>query len=177
MPSSSTLNPKRLNALRSAPQEWWISSLRPRNWSGVRPARDAWLNLPPPSSRTRQLPHMPQPNASRYEIETFSPPYLFRGPRPVIASAPASVAYGTSFSIDVDNPSRIVSVALLRGASVTHQTNTEQRYVALALNQSGPRTLSLQAPPHGGIAPPGYYMLFVVDANGVPSEATWVRVG
>ena len=121
--------------------------------------------------------NMPQPNASRYEIETFSPPYLFRGPRPVIASAPASVAYGTSFSIDVDNPSRIVSVALLRGASVTHQTNTDQRYVALALNQSGPRTLSLQAPPHGGIAPPGYYMLFVVDANGVPSEATWVRVG
>lgn len=127
---------------------------------------DGFLNNSPPPG-----------NVSRYEIEVFSPPYLFRGPRPVITSAPTRVAYGSAFTIGVDDASKIGSVALLRGASVTHVTNTDQRYVGLAINSIGAgTTLSLQAPPDGGIAPPGYYMLFVVSKDGVPSEARWVRV-
>jgi hypothetical protein len=122
--------------------------------------------------------NMPQPNASRYEIEVFSPPYLFRGPRPVITSAPTYVAYGSVFSIGLDDASKVGSVALVRGASVTHQTNTDQRYVDLAITSSGAATtLALLAPPDGGIAPPGYYMLFAVSKEGVPSVARWVRVG
>jgi hypothetical protein len=122
--------------------------------------------------------NMPPSDVSRYEIEVFSPPYLFRGPRPSITSAPASVTYGSSFSIGVDDASRVGSVALLRGASVTHQTNTDQRYVGLEVSQGrAPNTLSLAAPTGGGVAPPGYYMLFVVNRDGVPSVARWLRVG
>jgi hypothetical protein len=32
------------------------------------------------------------------------------------------------------------------------------------------------APPTPNVAPPGYYMLFVLDSQGVPSKASWVRL-
>jgi hypothetical protein len=31
-------------------------------------------------------------------------------------------------------------------------------------------------PPSPGVAPPGYYMLFVLNAKGVPSVAEWVQL-
>jgi hypothetical protein len=126
---------------------------------------DAYLNAPPW-------------DRSEYRLEVFSPPYLFRGSRPEIRQAPSQVEYDSMFSIEVDNAEQIESVALIRQSSVTHQTNTDQRYVRLwAESASDPRKILLRSPPHGWVAPPGYYMLFVVNRSGVPSEASWVRLG
>jgi hypothetical protein len=120
----------------------------------------------------------PMGGSSVYELEIFSPPYLHRGPRPKVYNAPTSVAYMGVFTIEVDATSDIASVALIRQSSITHQTNTDQRYVGLAIIPTGdPKRLSLHSPPHGGVAPPGFYMLFALNHAGVPSEAKWIRVG
>jgi hypothetical protein len=112
--------------------------------------------------------------------EVFSPPYLFQAdgtpaPRPVIDSAPASTAYGASMQIATANPASISKVALVKLGAVTHSNNMEQRYVPLSFT-AGATTLNATAPANANIAPPGYYMLFIVDSNGVPSVARMVSV-
>ncbi len=112
-------------------------------------------------------------------IEVFSPPYLFRGARPVISSAPALVHHGQNFTIESPDASTIVKVVLVRPMAVTHQTDAEQRVVEMPYihDHANPTRLTLTAP-HGGhphaIAPMGYYMLFAINNNGVPSVANWV---
>lgn len=108
--------------------------------------------------------------------EIFSPPYLFKGPRPTITSAPPSVGYGQPFSVTTPDASSITRVALIAPGSVTHAIDNGQRYVELPFSVSG-TTLNLTSPPDGNQAPPGAYMLFIVNASGVPSVATWVQIG
>ncbi|GIW40899.1 MAG: hypothetical protein KatS3mg076_1476 [Candidatus Binatia bacterium] len=107
--------------------------------------------------------------------EIFSPPYLFRGPRPEITSAPATISYGTVFSVSTPDPSPIRRVALVRPSAVTHSFNQDQRYVELSFSVAG-GGIEAQAPADGNEAPPGYYLLFLVDDLGVPSEGTFVRL-
>jgi hypothetical protein len=108
--------------------------------------------------------------------EIYSPPYLFRGSRPTIASAPQRVRYDTSFSIETPDAAEIARIALVRPGSVTHSVNFDQRYVELEFT-TGTGTLSARAPRTSSIAPPGVYMLFVIDVDGTPSVASWVKVG
>ena len=115
--------------------------------------------------------------------QVFTPPYLFKtdgsgelAPRPAIASAPASVAYGAGFQIDTPDAAAIRKVALVRLGAVTHSVNMEQRYVPLTFT-AGAGALTATAPANANVAPPGVYMLFVTDANGVPSVAKMVNVG
>jgi hypothetical protein len=107
--------------------------------------------------------------------EFYSPPYLFRGARPTIASAPAEIPYGAVFTVGLGDTSPISSIALVRLGAVTHQFDQDQRYLTLAFQQSG-STLSLESPATPMLAPPGYYMLFVLNAAGVPSVAHGVRL-
>jgi hypothetical protein len=79
-------------------------------------------------------------------IEIFSPPYLFRGPRPVISSAPASVQRGQSFDIASPDAGTITRVVLARPTAVTHQTDTEQRLLELAHVHIGFSTFGTLAP-------------------------------
>jgi Domain of unknown function (DUF1929)/Bacterial Ig-like domain len=113
--------------------------------------------------------------------EVFSPPYLFKksgglAPRPQISSAPDRVAYNAPFAISTPNAASIRKVALVRLGAVTHSVNMEQRYIPLSFT-AGTGTLNATAPANTNVAPPGVYMLFVTDANGVPSVARMVRVG
>jgi hypothetical protein len=113
--------------------------------------------------------------------EVFSPPYLFKksgglAPRPQISSAQDRVTYNAPFAISTPNATSIRKVALVRLGAVTHSVNMEQRYVPLSFTV-GTGTLNATAPANANVAPPGVYMLFVIDANGVPSVARMVRVG
>jgi hypothetical protein len=127
------------------------------------------------------------PERGIYEqhIETYSPAYLFttaangttiRATRPAIQGAPASIGYGTgAFQVQTPDAANVASVVLVRPASVTHAFNMEQRLVGLAFTaSSGALTVSL--PPNSNVAPPGYYMLFLVNNAGVPSVASFVQV-
>jgi hypothetical protein len=101
-----------------------------------------------------------------YEI--FSPPYLFKGPRPRIKSVPTSLVYNAAFTISTPDASTITRVALVRPAATTHADDFDQRYVDLAFTL-GQGTIRVTAPANGSVAPPGYYMLVIVNSSGVPS--------
>jgi hypothetical protein len=115
-------------------------------------------------------------NYPEHRVEIFSPPYLFRGPRPVVTAAPQQVTYGTAFDIETPDAADVASVALLRPGAATHSFNMEQRHVGLAVTARTPDRVTVTSPPDGNLAPPGYYMLFVVDTAGVPSIATFLRL-
>ena len=107
--------------------------------------------------------------------EIFSPPYLFKGARPTISSAPGTLGYGQAFTISTPNAASISRVALVKAGSVTHSNNFDQRYVDCAFS-AGSGSVSATAPPDSNHAPPGWYMLFLVNSTGVPSVASWVQV-
>ena len=110
--------------------------------------------------------------------EIYSPPYLFRGPRPGITSFPASVVYGGSVELGFTSETPSTNtIVMIRLSSVTHSVNMDQRWVLLGQGVAAGPAVTVPAPASGNVAPPGYYMLFVIDANGVPSVSRMVRVG
>ncbi|WP_199513844.1 galactose oxidase-like domain-containing protein [Nucisporomicrobium flavum] len=115
-------------------------------------------------------------------LEYFTPPYLYKkdgsgdlAPRPVISTAPAGVGINTAFTVTSPQAATVRKVALVGLGDVTHSVDQGQRYIPLTFTASG-TTLTVTGPPNGGVAPPGYYMLFLVDADGVPSTAAMVQV-
>jgi hypothetical protein len=116
------------------------------------------------------------PQRDQRNMEIFSPGYLSMGPRPAITNVPANVAYGASFDIDTPDASLIASVVLLRPASVTHHTDAGARYIKIPILSRTASRLTLRAPANGNIAPPGYYMAFIVNNDNVPSIARFVRL-
>ena len=115
--------------------------------------------------------------------QVFTPPYLFKAdgsgelaPRPAITSAPATAAYGSGLVIGTPDAAAIRKVGLVRLGAVTHSVNMEQRYVPLGFT-AGSGSLTATAPANANLAPPGVYMLFLVDATGVPSVARMVTLG
>jgi hypothetical protein len=114
-------------------------------------------------------------------MEAYRPPYLFTASgalaaRPTITTAPSVVGYNATFAVSTPNPADIASVALVRPGSSTHAFNFEQRLVNLAFTPGTGTTLTLTSPPNTNVAPPGYYMLFVINRAGVPSVAAWVQL-
>lgn len=115
------------------------------------------------------------------EIEIYSPPYLFNtdgspARRPTIADAtPGDVTYGRSFTVKTPDAGDIKSVVLIRPGAVTHAFDMDQRLVGLTFGVVG-GDLQANAPTKGNLAPPGYYLLFVVNTKGVPSVAKFVRL-
>jgi len=109
------------------------------------------------------------------ETETYSPPYLFKGPRPTITSAPSSVAYGQSFFVETPDASTTSKITMLRLSSVTHAFNQSQYINQLSFSQCT-GGLGVAAPPSGKVAPPGYYLLFLLNGSGVPSFAKIIQV-
>jgi hypothetical protein len=107
--------------------------------------------------------------------EIYSPPYLFNGAGPTISSAPGTIQYATNFTVTTPDALQISSVALVRLGAVTHSFDQNQRYVPLTFQQAT-GGLTVQSPTSGNLAPPGYYMLFIVNSNGVPSVASMIKV-
>ena len=116
-----------------------------------------------------------------YNAEIYSPPYLFNpdgssASRPTIKSAPTSVGYGGTMQLTVQNVAAgSASVLWIRLASVTHAINMNTRLNHLASSQSG-QTLTVTAPANANLAPPGHYVLYVLNANGVPSVGTVIQI-
>lgn len=107
--------------------------------------------------------------------ERYVPAYFFK-PRPAITGSPATVAHGAAFSVATPTPGAIAEVVLLSPGAVTHAFNHNQRYVGCAITGTTATAVGATAPPDGNIAPPGYYLLFLVDHDRVPSMAKWIRL-
>jgi hypothetical protein len=112
-------------------------------------------------------------NQPNYEI--FSPPYLFKGPRPTITAAPSEVALNTNFFITTPDAASISKVTMIRLGSVTHAFNQNQRLTELIF-RAKPGGLEVQFPGGANLTPSGHYMLFLVNSNGVPSVASIVKI-
>lgn len=118
---------------------------------------------------------LPGSNAvNEYNAQTYSPPYLFKGSRPTITNAPSTIQYGSTFQITTPDAASITKVSLIRTPAVTHDFDQNQRFQFLSFT-AGSGVLTVQAPASSDTAPPGYYMLFILNGNGVPSVASFVR--
>ena len=113
--------------------------------------------------------------AAQTTSQVYSPPYLSKGARPTIGSVPGSVSYGSGFNVTMGDSSTVSAVNLVSLGSDTHQSDMDQHFVPLNFTQSG-NTLTIQAPSNGNYAPPGHYMLFILNANGVPAIAPIIAV-
>ena len=101
--------------------------------------------------------------------EIYSPPYLFKGTRPTITLRTGAVrAAGSSFDITTPDAASITKVSLVRSPSVTHAFDQNQRFQFLNFT-TGSGKVTVQAPANANLAPPGDYMLFLLNGNGVPS--------
>jgi len=114
------------------------------------------------------------PAVNQTQAEIFSPPYLFKGARPIITSAPDQIPYGATFAVQTQDAASIASVSLIRPGAVTHGFDEDQRFLKLSFTADA-GALTIQAPANANLAPPGYYMLFLVNGAGVPSVASFLR--
>ena len=128
-----------------------------------------------PDGRVMTYGNNPGDGSYNEKISIYSPPYLFHGARPQIKSvaSPTAWHYGKSYNLKTNQ--KIVSAELIRPAAVTHQSDPNQRYVALSISGNG-TSVGLNVTSNHNMAPPGWYMLFVNNANGVPSVAKWIHL-
>jgi hypothetical protein len=113
--------------------------------------------------------------AGQQSYEIYSPPYLFAGARPVITTAPTTLTYNQKFNIITPDAATITRVALIRATATTHANNMDQRYVDLQFQIIGGK-ISAKGPLGASYAPPGYYMLVILNSSGVPSVMPFVQL-
>ncbi|MFD3779054.1 galactose oxidase-like domain-containing protein [Streptomyces sp. NPDC058612] len=111
-------------------------------------------------------------------IELYEPAYLHRGGRPALDRAPArELGHDEAFEVLSSTPADVARAVLLAPSTVTHSVNTSQRHLELRRTGTRGTAIGLRTPATAADAPPGYYMLFLLDAKGVPSAAKWVKLG
>jgi hypothetical protein len=119
------------------------------------------------------------PNHRDPSFEIYSPPYVFRGDRPSIASAPAQVSLGQTFTIATPQGNAISKVLLMRRGAVTHLVDADQRAVSLRIVSRTPGSVTVRMPSSSAVAPAGPYLLFVrrsTSSGEVPSVSKPVTV-
>jgi len=120
--------------------------------------------------RSRSEIAPPDAEDEKAHFRYLYPSYMFAA-RPVITAAPSTVGYGASFDVSAAG-GPISEVVLIGLGSMTHAFDANQRHVQPAL--AGPPTATgatVIGPPNRQTAPPGYYMLFVLNQANIPSVA------
>jgi hypothetical protein len=114
-------------------------------------------------------------NVGGPNAQVFSPPYLFAGSRPSVASAPVSAGYGQTVFVGTPDADSVSKVTLLRQASVTHSNSMSQGFLSLSFTRTS-TGLNVTMPANANLAPPGYYMLFILNGSSVPSVGSIIQV-
>ncbi|MCJ1261176.1 hypothetical protein MMC22_001040 [Lobaria immixta] len=112
---------------------------------------------------------------NHYDAQIYYPPYLYTASgalaaRPTINSV-STGAVGVGKSFTVGTTGCTTAYSLIRYSSTTHTVNTDQRRLALTSNGN---TITIPGDP--GVALPGYYMIFCLNAAGVPSVAKTIQI-
>jgi FtsP/CotA-like multicopper oxidase with cupredoxin domain len=118
----------------------------------------------------------PRRGDDELRIELYHPPYLFRGPRPCIDDAPKATTYGDRFVLRTPHANQVRWVQLTRPMATTHSLDTEQRLVDLTFERRGVCDLHVLVPDNPNLAPPGWYLLTIVNQVRIPSVARWIQV-
>lgn len=114
-------------------------------------------------------------NNRELSIEIFEPWY-FCGPRPRITDAPAEACHGEEFEIRTPDADAVTRVVLIRAGSVTHNFSPDQRYLSIPFRHAGGDLIVATVPDEAAVAIPGYYVLFILGAQRVPSEGRFIRI-
>ena len=168
---------------RSAPsrRRWKPRSTTPSPIAGHSPPSRACprlyhsVALLTPDGKVITAGSNPRPKDDELRIEVFSPPYLFRGPRPRSHGADHA-AYGARLAATTPEPDALREINLMRPGSTTHAFNCDQRLIDVPFTITGPDAVELQLPRNRNLAPPGWYMVFLVNTDAVPSSARWLRL-
>jgi hypothetical protein len=152
------------------------------------PAQGSWMHTGP--SRIARLYHSvalltpegkvitagsnPARKTEELRIEMFWPPYLFRGLRPDLALDTDAAGYGSSITATVSGAIREVN--LVRPSATTHSSDNEQRLVDLEFTSTATDSITLTLPSNPALAPPGWYLVFVVNTDGIPSVGKWLHL-
>jgi hypothetical protein len=154
---------------------------RTGRWKTMAKARVARLYhsvaLLMPDGRVITAGSNPKRGVEELRIEVFSPPYLFKGPRPAFTLGRDHAAHGAKLRATTPDPGGLREVNLVRPSATTHASNGEQRLVDLPFKAVGATRVELTLPANRNLAPPGWYMVFAVSAGGVPSVGRWLRLG
>lgn len=117
-------------------------------------------------------------DASFFNWQIYSPSYLFKGARPTITSTPTQVTYGQEFLVQTPDASAVARVTWIRLGSTTHAYDQNQRFNTLSFRRARGRVsgVNVTAPASQNLAPPGHYLLFILNSLGVPSVGTIVQI-
>ncbi|MFC8916255.1 galactose oxidase-like domain-containing protein [Streptomyces sp. NPDC057116] len=116
-----------------------------------------------------------KPGVFEQRIEIYTPPYLFRDAKPTITGGPKELRRGASGVFETPDAAKIKTAKLMRPSAVTHVTDVDQRSIALEMKKTA-KGIEVTVPKNRALVPSGWYMLFVTDDKGTPSEAVWVEV-
>ena len=130
-----------------------------------------------PDGRVVTAGSNPRPKADELRIEVYSPPYLFKGPRPQLTLSRQRARYGARMRVTVPGAADLREINLLRPGATTHAFNCEPRLLGLEYEVTAPDRVTLTFPRRRTVAPPGWYMVFAISADGVPSFGQFVRLG
>lgn len=129
-----------------------------------------------PDGRVVTAGSNPDRGDDELRLELYHPPYLFQGPRPLLESAPAQWHYGTTVEVSTPSAMTLRWAQLIRPMATTHAYDTSQRLVDLPIVCRDACGITVEVTGNPDLAPPGWYMLFVVDDCGIPSSALWIRL-
>ena len=129
-----------------------------------------------PDGRVLAAGSNPNRRDDELRMEIFHPPYLFRGPRPFIETAPVEILYGSTITIHTPQAQEIKWVQLIRPMATTHSCEPGQRIVDIPFKAHDFCHLQGKIFDQQNIAPPGWYMLFLVNHAGIPSVAKWIHL-
>lgn len=118
------------------------------------------------------------PNRITWEprIEYFSPGYLFDGTRPTISGTLTVGTYGGTITVPTPDASMITSVSLVRFSATTHHFDNDMRLIWLQIQSATSSSVTVSAPLNANLAPPGYYMIHVINSAGIPSVAKIIKI-
>ncbi|MFT0173167.1 ricin-type beta-trefoil lectin domain protein [Paraburkholderia mimosarum] len=113
------------------------------------------------------------------DVEILTPPYLLNAngtaaTRPTLSGVPTDATLGTTIAVTASR--NVKAFALMRLSSATHAINNEQRRIPVAFTTGTSGEFLLQLPSDPGVAVPGYYMLFALSGQGVPSVSKTLRL-
>ncbi|WP_328473230.1 DUF1929 domain-containing protein [Actinoplanes sp. NBC_00393] len=129
-----------------------------------------------PDGRVVTAGSNPDRGDDELRLELYHPPYLFQGPRPLLDAAPGEWHYGTTVEVSTPSAMTLRWAQLIRPMATTHAYDSDQRLVDLPIVCRDACSITVEVTGNPDLAPPGWYMLSVVDDCGIPSSALWIRL-
>jgi hypothetical protein len=130
-----------------------------------------------PDGRVATFGNNPSDGSFELRIEIYTPEYLTKTTRPEITDVTNDMVYGGTYPMTTTQVAPIKNVSLIRPMAVTHSVDGNQRLVDVPFTTDEDGTLQLSITDNPNLAPPGWYMLFATDELGIPSVASWVKIG